>query len=248
MASIDGITLAIDSSEVMAGAAFELDEPAGRSFKFENDAGVGMLEAEASTCVVETGHTLGRDDLLELVLEVAHQVLDVDGFMDGRFRSMPDCYTDHVLWWHESDGARLFLQTSTHMSTHVSATATVNRADGTKAIETARPEWTRAMRFLRFSQTTRDLFASYRYLFLAVEGALSDKWPKQPHEGEQAWLLRCNQELVTRGVDFSTFDGGYSSAAEFTDHQYKSFRCALFHAKAAATSFNPEEQSRIGPS
>jgi hypothetical protein len=240
MASIDGIPLRRGSGGTVAGAAFELDKEAGRSFELATDYGTGRLEAGAATCVVELDHQLGRQELLEVALDLASQTLDVDGFMDGRFRSMPDCYTDHVLWWHEENGARLLLRSSAHMSVHASVTATKTRADGSQeTIETTPPEWTRAMRFLRFSQTTRDLFASYRYLFLAIEAALSEKRPKKPGEGEHNWFLRCNEQLEAGGVDFTSFDGGYSSAVDFTQHQYKSFRCALFHAKAAATSFLP---------
>lgn len=235
MPSYGNQPISLTDSTVLGGAGFELNKAAGRNFVHTGADATARLAAGSKVCLVEAGRALSRDDLLQLTLETAQQALDIDGASDGRFLSLPDAHTDHVLWWRDgADEARILLQTSTHMSAHLSVSATITRADGTtEKVETASPiPWHPALRHFRYSQTTTDLFESYRYLFLAVESALSQRWPKPSSEGEAAWFERCNRELAKLGVDFASFGGPSPDPVKiFSDEQYKSFRCALFHAK-----------------
>jgi hypothetical protein len=250
VATYGGHVIPLGRPDVECGAGFELDGPAPRDFSFRDGSLAGHLSAGSRICLVTVGSAASPVDLLEIGLETAHRALDLDGVKDGRFLALPDSYTDHILWWRDAGGqSRVVLSVSSYLGVHVSASVQVVHEDGgTEPIRDHLPAWHPAMRHFRFSQKTSDLFESYRYLFLAIESALSARWPRGS-EGELAWFLRCNRSLERLGVDFSAFAGpGVDPVEAFSRSQYESFRCALFHAKVTASSFLPgggEEDRRL---
>jgi hypothetical protein len=73
-------------------------------------------------------------------------------------------------------------------------------------------------------------------MFLAFESLLDHVAPKQPNEGETAWLERAlTDATATRGLDLSRFAKPRNKPVQdFLGAHYSSVRCAIFHAKSSS--------------
>lgn len=92
----------------------------------------------------------------------------------------------------------------------------------------------KAFRYYRFASSSKDLFESYRYLFLCLESLLYAVYPRQRGQREYDWLKTALREAIRKyALNLTAFSVGSTDDVEgFYKAHYKAIRCATFHAQS----------------
>jgi hypothetical protein len=164
------------------------------------------VRSDSKTVVVRGGTNSTYPQALLESLSMCHKGLDLIAMRRGIALAIERPRDKHVTWWEDSRGRIARAVSLIPFKTDAPpVTVTVSDQSGR---ERPQPEpvlnWHPSLRYFRLSQITSDLIDAYRNMFLAIEALLSDIRPKQPGEGERAWLIAAFQDAHSR-FDLSAF-------------------------------------------
>jgi hypothetical protein len=236
MASAYGFEL--NSSQ---GVIFALNTNAKRDRKQRfGDWDVELRKDTAFVCAWSRQQNTGvpMEELVIAAHDAAEQLLDIVAVEE---RTALLCIEPHnnVAWRTSPNGIKVALTSAiTFAAGPMEFTAVVTDAAGNVVPIPAYvpPKLHASFRYFRYSQASQNTFEAYRNMFLALESLLDHVAPKQPNEGETAWLARALTEAMsTRGLDLSRFAKPRNTPVQdFLDAHYATIRCAVFHAKASS--------------
>jgi hypothetical protein len=197
--SYANIPLGEPGSDGMAGAGFELHEPARES----ETVTVGGWEAEVvggQRIVVARGESESSyDDALTAGLLHAQKGLDLMSLRGGNNLMIKAFDDEHLVWWSDADGTTVRVVSLAPVSIDVPP-VTVTTTDATEDVVAQQQQslvWHESFRYFRLSQTTDDLLDAYRNAYLALECVLSSIAPQLTNsasrvaEGEGDWFKRA---------------------------------------------------------
>jgi len=227
------------------GAAFLTTRPFTTGFNFNTDAATVHARRGIRWVVVKLREGVPLGDLLAVTQAEAQAGLDLLS-RHGLFFKLDTPDTDHLLWWPDSNGPQL---RATHLTVFeapkVMMQGKVTRADGSEAPPPPPAPWRPLLRFYRLAHLAEDAIERFRYLYLAIENAISSISAKNEGEGEPDWLRRV---LRDQGIDWPVVLVGPVSRSADPVHDvveivYKQVRLAAFHAKSGKDLLLPEESS-----
>ncbi len=242
----------LNISNSPSGGAFHLDKAPTVTISESLACGWTAEFVEGSQQLVVRGTTATDNytDTLEEGLTAAQEALDLVAMRGGPLLVLEGTDTQHIVWWKESRGRVLRITSVSDMGVSMSATATVRDANGNIVLPPPPPAvtWHPSFRYFRLSQTTEDLFDSYRNMYLALESALSSVVPQltKPNgtinEGEGAWLRRALTE-VNNVLSLARYApaGSTDPVEDVFQDLYKGTRTGLFHAKSGRQILLPHE-------
>jgi hypothetical protein len=239
MATLDGIEL-FDSAPT-SGAAFLLSTPVKSPKCVTHDGWIA--EARDRYLVIRKPITLaGYAPTRDAAFRAAQQALDLLAMSREANLSIRDAETEHLTWWPES-GQVLRITFHTMFSLGFSAKVEVRDANG-RAVPPPTPPslvWHDSARYFRRSQTTDDLFDSFRNLYLALESILDHIAPQLPNEKEGQWFHRALNEAHSRTnlTRFAT-RGATDPVNAIYRQLYSDTRNLLFHAKGSRPRYVPQ--------
>ena len=110
--------------------------------------------------------------------------------------------------------------------------------------------WHECLRYYRVSESTSDLYDSFRNLYLAIESLLSEITPRltnasgRSSEGEGVWLRRALNAAAVR-LDIGPFalTSGQTAADAIYSELWIDLRTAIFHAKSSGPNWVPQDSS-----
>jgi hypothetical protein len=174
----------------------------------------------------------------------ANVALDLIASRVGEFIDLDTPETDNLVWWID-EAPRL---RATHLTLldvpTPKATIRVKRADGTLVPEPP-AVWHPVLRFYRLAYLTTDPIERFRYLYLAVENAVSTISAKGPSEGEPAWLKRVLASLTPApnwAAILPAIPPGTDPVDLVVDRVYRQTRLPSFHAKHGHTVLLPVDR------
>ncbi|MDF3071783.1 MAG: hypothetical protein K0R38_7384, partial [Polyangiaceae bacterium] len=229
-----------------AGAAFMTRHPL--PLDFERPLGATSVHGrKGSRWIVARVPSGTADEVASRARSEANVALDLIAGRVGEFVDLDAPETDNVVWWVD-DAPRL-------RATHVTVldvprprgTIRVRRADGTLAPEPPLA-WHPALRFYRLGYLTTDPIERFRYLYLAIENAVSSIDAKGRRETEQAWLKRVLVSLVPTpnwAAIVPTLPPGVAPIDFIVDKVYRQTRLPSFHAKQGRTVFLPVDREAM---
>lgn len=225
-----------------AGAAFLLQTSSSEDAVMHRPAGIVRLRAGAPYVTVELHTSLASVDLRITAWDVVQEALDV---YSAKFRQALATYRgehEHLLWSQSNNGYKLTVVETSHARWGVGGTVAVDSSSGAAApaprqapILPHHP----ALRFLRMSQLSEDLFDAYRNAYLALECLVSDASPKASSEAEADWLLR-----VLGGPLANAVPSQISDLRLAVRRIYQDARLPLFHAKTGQSFQLPHGSER----
>jgi hypothetical protein len=231
---------------VMAGLAVMLDRSAQRDFACTTSSNAEVVLEEGAdvvVCRITDARAGSAEKTLELGYPAVQEALDLFAARHGWWHDTPEGWATHLLWWRDpAIGIIVRWVDFAPTSLRSEVNWVLNRADGTtqSSEDTPIPPWREAWRYLRYSQTTSDLYDAYRTAYLALESLLSSVHPKTQRR-ERDWTLAALADLVSLGVDLETFvtPGAPDPVEAFYQEQYKAHRCAQDHAKLSQRRYLP---------
>lgn len=240
MATLDGIELFEPGPT--SGAAFLLAAPVKSAQSVTHDGWTAEVRTRYLVIrkpVALAGYTETRD----AAFQAAQRALDLLTMSRAANLSIRDADIEHLAWWPEPAGQVLRLTFITTMSVGTSAKVEVRDASR-KIVPPPDPPpliWHDSGRYFRRSQTTDDLFDSFRNLYLALESILDHIAPQRSDEKEGQWFRRALTEAHTR-INLSRFAprGATSPIDEVFRLLYTDTRNRLFHAKGSRSRYVPQ--------
>ncbi len=236
----------------MAGAGFELHEPARES----ETVTVGGWEVEVvggQRIVVARGESESSyDDALTAGLLHAQKGLDLMSLRGGNNLMIKAFDDEHLVWWSDADATTVRLVSLAPVSIDVPP-LTVTTTDATGNVMTQQHQsvvWHESFRYFRLSQTTDDLFDAYRNAYLALESVLSSIAPQLTNaagkvvEGEGDWFKRA-LAAADRIVPLAPFVpvGTADPVSSLFDELYRDMRSSMSHAKSGRRVLLPQDES-----
>lgn len=223
-----------------AGAAFMTRHPLPVSFERSLDA-TSVHGRKGSRWVVTRVRNGTAEEVASWARSEANVALDLIASRFGEFVNLDEPETDNLVWWADY-APRL---RATHITSlelpRPHATIRVRRSDGTLAPEPPL-SWHPALRFYRLAYLTTDPIERFRYLYLAIENAVSSISAKGSSEGEPAWLKRVFGSLVPTpnwAAVVSSLPHGADPIDVIVDKVYRQTRLPSFHAKHGHTILLP---------
>lgn len=221
-----------DGTTPGAGAAFMTRHPLPVGFERSLDT-TSVHGRKGSRWIVARVPTGTADEVASRARSEANVALDLIAGRFGEFVDLDAPETDNIVWWVD-DAPRL-------RTTHVTlldlprpqGTIRVRRTDGTLAPEPPLT-WHPVFRFYRLAYLTTDPIERFRYLYLAIENAVSSISAKGPSEGEPAWLKRVLGSLVPPPnwtAIVPSLPHGADPIDFIVDKVYRQTRLPSFHAK-----------------
>jgi hypothetical protein len=159
--------------------------------------------------------------------------------------------SSYMIAWTGPVGQTLRIVGLNQTSARFRATAKAFDANGNPVPPSAPPPkiWHESLRYYRVSESSVDLYDSFRNLYLAIEALLSDVTPPLPKpsgraEGDGEWLERAIRSAAGR-VDLSPFApiSAKSPHNAIYDELYATLRTAIFHAKSGRAAWMPQDWS-----
>ena len=246
MATLAGIQIADKTSPFDSGAAMLLAQNCTASELVRLASGHEVeIRAGSPYVVARTTGAPDANTAFDLSMEAVQQGLDLLSVAGKGDFSTKNAFDQHLIWWRDSGGQLLrFVETSV-LSFSLSATATVTDRNGTVVPPPTQPQlvYHDALRYFRLSQTTDDLFDSFRNVYLAFELLLEHIAPINAGEREGRWLKRA---LTTANAAVSLAQAYPATTGnvveEIYNKIYKAIRCRVFHAKSGQ-SLTPQRTS-----
>lgn len=244
MPRLAGIDL-FDPEPPCCGAAFLTTRPFTTGFNFRRDGASVHARRGIRWVVVKLREETSLGDLLAATQAEAQVGLDLLG-RQGLFFELDAPDSNHLLWWPDANGPRL---RAAHMTVFEAPKLTLQgkviRADGSEAPPPPSAPWHPLLRFYRLAHLAEDPIERFRYLYLAIENAISSVSAYVPPEGEVVWLSRV---LRTLSIDWvSVLEGTVPVAGDAVDHVvgvvYKQARLPAFHAKKGRDILLPADSS-----
>jgi hypothetical protein len=236
MATLAGIRIADKTSPFDSGAAMLLAQNCTVSELVQLASGYEVeIRAGSPYVVARTTGAADAQIAFDLGMEAVQQGLDLLSVTGKGDFSTKNAFDQHFIWWRDSAGQFLrFVETSV-LSFSLSATATVTDSNGTVVPPPTQPlpVYHDALRYYRLSQTTDDLFDSFRNIYLAFELLLEHIAPINAGEREGVWLKRALATANTTVSLAQAYSGTSGNVvADIYSDIYKGIRCRVFHAKS----------------
>lgn len=191
--------------------------------------------------VARSSPSLKPDQILKFGFEVCQKALDLISVTHNENMILKEPGTSHVLLFKEENKYILKEVSMANLAFSTEASVIVKDKDGNIVLQSIKPEyeWLPAFRYYRLSQSTSDLYESYRNLYLSFESVLSQKFPFKKNEREIDWLRRALNEIKDEinlseciSDENSTPDKNKVDPVEYIiENQYKLPRLGLFHSK-----------------
>lgn len=248
MAKIAQMSLTRFKDDSLAGgaASFELIKAPKQSLLKSslNEGWEAEVCGDLPRITVRFTQPLLRDELLDAAIVRSQQFLDFLSVQAREHLVIRNAVDVCILMFIRGGRRILHHRDVSDMGISLKASATVIRRGGTvvEPQSVLEPSWTPAFRYYRLSQTSDDLYESYRNMYLAFESTLSELFPKRNGEGEKTWLHRALLGVEQSG-DFAWFTpaASRSLADYFMNEQYETVRCKIFHSKLGAQNLLPQE-------
>lgn len=247
MASIGGVDLGAGGAAVFEVTADSDDE----EFVYPlPDGSVVVIPAKSRYIVVRQCPGAGFDEVHENARESANRGIDIYFSQSGRPLIMAHNST-YIVGWISSAGQTLRIVGRNLLTIRVRAKVEARDADGNRLVQPAPPPkvWHESLRYYRVSESSTDLYDSFRNLYLAIEALLSDvvaptSKPNGNPEGDSGWLARALR-VVGQTVDLSMYAPPSTKAAPNAIHHelYAKLRTAIFHAKTGRATWAPQDWS-----
>lgn len=230
----------VNQGEYASGGAFRLGEAPEGSHAVAFDDWEVEIQEENPFVVVRTSRTIPQQDLVDVLYEHLQRGLDMFSIQNDTDHRCQKLHSERIIGWCEDGSQCLRTVGISDLNMSTSVSVTLLDADGeVKETEPPETEWHESLRFFRLSQSTDDLFDSYRNAFLALETLLSDRVPKNPDEGESDWLKRALKDAQD-DIELGNFAPNSSAAVKsFHGYQYESTRCEMFHSKISEPDLVP---------
>lgn len=191
--------------------------------------------------VARCSHSLKPDQILKCGFEACQKALDLISVIHKENIILKEPGTSHVLLFKEESKYILKEISMANLASSTEVSTIVRDKDGNIAPQSIKPEyeWLPAFRYYRLSQSTSDLYESYRNLYLSFESVLSQKFPIKKNEREIDWLRRALKEIKDE-INLSecisdknnTPNKDNADPVEYIiENQYKLSRLGLFHSK-----------------
>lgn len=249
MAKFGGVVLFDpNSSSSATGAVFKLSSPA-RWFIEEHLSGGGTVRASPHSpfFFVSVPPQNSHSTALNESVACAQQGLDLASVQGYGDHWLPDPLDWNLVWWQDAGAVALRFTELSAAEVTITAHATVRDSQGNAPPPVTAPPhaWDESYRYFRLSQTTDDLFDSYRNLYLALESILNSIAPIQPRgkngwEQEKVWIPRAlNAVGLASLASLAPSPTTATPADDIYDDLYKDKRTALFHAKGNRAHYVP---------
>lgn len=242
MVSFGGVDLGVGGAGV-----FELtSESDDEEFEYRlADGSVVIVPASSRYIVVRQCPGVSFEETHAQAREAANLALDVYYGHGGRSMFLAHKDSPYIVGWVDPNGYRLRIVGRYLETSRLKVKVQVQDAGG-NVIEQPHPEreWYESLRYYRVSESSTDLYDSFRNLYLALEALLSSVVPPSKGERETDWLTRA-----LRDVDHKVALASYAPASQKVAidgiHQelYVELRTAIFHAKAGRATWAPQDWS-----
>lgn len=249
MASFGGIDLGTDGAAVFEVTSTSDDEEFVYSLP---DGSVVVIPASSRYIVVRQCPGASFAEVHGNAREAANRGIDMYHAQGGRPLVIAQKDSTYIVCWISSSGSVLRVVGRKQISTRFKATGEIRDANGNLVVQSAPPPkvWHESLRYYHVSESSTDLYDSFRNLYLAIESLLSGVAPPtmRPNgnpEGDSAWLERALRVAGQR-VDLSQYAPPSQRAAHNAIHQelYVYLRTAIFHAKAGRATWTPQAWSK----
>lgn len=248
MASFGGIDLGTDGAAVFEVTSESDDE----EFVYPlPDGSAVVIPASSRYIVVRQCPGTSFHEVHGSAREAANRGIDMYLGQGGRPLVMAQRDSTYIVSWKSPPGRVLRVVGQAQISARFRARGEVRDADGNLIVQPPRPPkaWHESLRYYRVSESSTDLYDSFRNLYLAIESLLSDVVPPtvRPNgspEGDSAWLERALRTARQR-VDLSRYAPPSRKAPHNAIHEelYVNLRTAIFHAKAGRATWTPQAWS-----
>ena len=248
MASFGGVDLGSGGAAVFEVTSNSDDE----EFVYPlPDGSVAVIPAASRYIVVRQCPGATFDEVHENAREAANRAIDVYFGQGGRPLVVAHKDSTYMVGWISSAGQTLRIVGRNQLSMRFRAHGEVRDADGNLVVQPAPPPkvWHESSRCYRVSESSTDLYDSFRNLYLAIEALLSDVVPPttKPNgnlEGDSEWLERALR-FVGQTVDLSLYAPQSPKAPHNAIHDelYANLRTAIFHAKTGRATWTPQDWS-----
>lgn len=244
MASFGGVELGVGGAGV-----FELtSESDDEEFDYHLADGSRVIFPPNSRYVVVTQCPhLTFEETHAQARRAANLALDVYHGHGGKPMFLAHKDSPYVLGWAEAGKYTLRIVGRYLMTSKLGAKVEVRDSEGS-VVEQSPPqrEWYESLRYYRVSESSTDLYDSFRNLYLALEAMLSRAVPPiGKTERETVWLKRALREAAHK-VDLGPYaPKSQEDAASDAIHQelYVDLRTAIFHAKTGRATWAPQDWS-----
>ncbi|MFJ6003395.1 hypothetical protein [Arthrobacter sp. NPDC092385] len=253
MAKFGGIGLGAEGVGVFDLVSESDDE----DFTYESPDGASVtIPANSRYIVVTNCPRGGFEETHARALDAANRAIDVHFSHGGRPLLLAHKDSPYIVGWNSDAGMTLRIIGKNQISTRLTARAVAYDSSGKVLEPPAAPSgaWHQSLRYYRISESSTDLFDSFRNLYLALESLLS--WVVPPHppaadgrrEGEGTWLKRALKQ-VGEQVDLQLFAPASprSPSNAIYDELYRKLRTAIFHAKSGRTTWTPQDWRSRAP-
>jgi hypothetical protein len=202
----------------------------------QNDIWEVEVKENHKSIVARCSRFLNPDQILKCGFEVCQKALDLISVFHNKHMMFEGLGTSHVLFFEEKNKYILRVVSLANLRFETSARA-VKYEKGIIVPEPIQPqpEWLKAFRYYRLSQSTKDPYEAYMYLYLSFESVLSKKIPINKHENEREtdWLRRAFSEIY-EDIGLSNYvpnNKKRDPVGFIVGTLYEYTRCGLFHSK-----------------
>ncbi|OLN25495.1 hypothetical protein DVDV_3314 [Desulfovibrio sp. DV] len=243
MASIGSIFLGSKSvadatllGNVNSSIAFFLDIESSIDYIYRDQEYGWVVEIKKSqqAIVARSVDGYAKDDILAIGFELAQRALDMLSIEKNVFRIIPGPADSYVILFERESELVLQSVDVLNMPIKVSMEFSVYDKDGRHVPPRVLPPsvWSPQLRYYRLSQTSHDLYESYKNLFLSFESLLYSICPRLKSEAEKKWFERA-LGVIDAKVNLQRFapPNAISCISYIVDKQYVQTRCRLFHGK-----------------
>jgi len=243
MASIGSIFLGSKSvadatllGNVNSSIAFLLDNDSPIDYVYKDKEYGWIVEVKkgCQSIVARSVKIYDKDDILMIGFELAQRALDLLAVEKNVFNLIPAPADSYIILFVRQNELVLQSVDALNLPLKVSIKCEVYDKDGRHVPPQALPPsvWSPQLRYYRLSQTSHDLYESYKNLFLSFESLLNSICPRQKPEAEKKWFER-SLGVIDAKVNLQQF--APPNVADYipyiVDKQYVQTRCRLFHGK-----------------
>jgi hypothetical protein len=245
--------LLVDVTTLCAGGAFELNKPARESTRVVVDGWEVEVRKGQAAVLVRGGSEVCYEHSYPAALARAQQGLDLMSIRGSNNLAVQAFDTDFLVWWPEARGLVIRICAIASLQIDVSpATLVLKDQDGNVIPPPTQAPlpWHESFRYFRLSQTSDDLFDSYRNAYLALESVLSSIAPQtintagRPKEGEAEWFRRALR-AAARDVPLDPMvpQGTPDPVGYLFEKLYRDVRSAMSHSKSGRAVLLPRDES-----
>lgn len=191
--------------------------------------------------VARCSQSLKPDQILKCGFETCQKALDLISVIHKENMILKEPGTSYVLLFKEENKYILKEVSMANLAVSTEASVIIKDKDGNIVPQSIKPEyeWLPAFRYYRLSQSTSDLYESYRNLYLSFESVLSQRFSLNKKEREIDWLRRALNEIKDEinlseciSDENNAFEKNKVDPVEYIiENQYKLSRLGLFHSK-----------------